>query len=120
MEQQLPTGVIDFANPAILEAQREISDPALVDTPYISSSWRHFTSDDQKALSGFWEAPAHLHRCEFAHTELCHLLKGSVRLTDSYGIARTFGPGDSFVVQKGFKGIWENLDDVRKVYFILT
>ncbi|AVZ17531.1 TPA: cupin domain-containing protein [Pseudomonas aeruginosa] len=120
MEQLLPAGVIDFANPTIAEARREISDPALVDTPYSSSSWRHFTSDDQKAAAGFWEAPAHLHRCEFAYAELCHLLKGDVRLTDSNGVAKTFGPGDSFLVQKGFKGVWENLSDVRKVYFILA
>jgi uncharacterized cupin superfamily protein len=42
-----------------------------------------------------------------------------VRLTDAEGVARTFGPGDSFVVASGFQGTWENLTPVRKVYFIL-
>lgn len=120
MKHSSPAGIIDFAAPGPEVTLRETSDPALVDTPYVSSSWRYFTSDDQKALAGIWQAPAHLHRCEFQHSEMCHLLKGAVSLTDSTGLSKTFGPGDSFVVEKGFKGIWENLEEVRKVYFILA
>jgi uncharacterized cupin superfamily protein len=32
---------------------------------------------------------------------------------------RPSGRGDSFVVAAGFKGTWENITLVRKVYFIL-
>ncbi|KEX95268.1 cupin [Pseudomonas putida] len=115
----LPKHVIDFANPEQMPIEREIDDPALVDAPYSSRSWRHFTESQKNALAGIWEAGSHLHRCEFQYDEMCHLLEGTVRLTDSDGISRTFGPGDTFVVAAGFKGIWENLTQVRKVYFIL-
>jgi uncharacterized cupin superfamily protein len=49
---------------------------------------------------------------------MCHILEGTVRLTDADGVAKTFGPGHSFVVAAGFKGTWENITPVRKVYFI--
>ncbi len=50
---------------------------------------------------------------------MCHILEGQVRLTDEDGTARVFGPGDSFTITRGFRGTWENLTHVRKVYFIL-
>ncbi|WP_429492946.1 cupin domain-containing protein [Pseudomonas sp. S30_BP2TU TE3576] len=40
---------------------------------------------------------------------MCHILGGIVRLTDADGVAKTFGPGDSFVAAAGFKGTWENI-----------
>ncbi|WP_137887673.1 cupin domain-containing protein [Pseudomonas sp. 2FE] len=59
-------------------------------------------------------------RCECDYDEMCHILEGTVRLTDADGVAKTFGPGDSFVVAAaGLKGTWENITLVRKVYFIL-
>lgn len=116
----IPKNIIDFANPQCPETKGYFDDLTVVNAPYESKSWRHFSDSDKGALAGIWEAPAHLHRCEFTYTEMCHVLQGSIRLTDSEGSARTFGPGDSFVVQKGFKGVWENLSDVRKVYFIMS
>lgn len=58
-------------------------------------------------------------RCECDYDEMCHILEGTVRLTDADGVAKTFGPGDSFVVAAEFRGAWENITPVRKVYFIL-
>ena len=42
-----------------------------------------------------------------------------MRLTDADGVAKTYGPGDSFVVAARLKGTWGNITPVRKVYFIL-
>ena len=113
-----PAHVIAFDT----EAQpREIrvDDPALVDTPYAARSWRCFQSGDGRAVSGIWEAGPHLERCDCDFDEMCHILEGKVRLTDAAGNSRSFGPGDSFVVAAGFRGTWENLGFVRKVFFIL-
>lgn len=115
----LPRHVIDFANPELAPQEREINDPAIVDAPYQSRSWRHFAAPEKSAIAGIWEAGVHLEHCECDYDELCHILEGTVRLTDTDGMAKTFGPGDSFVVAAGFKGTWENLTPVRKVYFIL-
>lgn len=95
-------------------------DPALVDKPYESRSWRCFQSPGKGAMAGIWEAEPHLERCACDYDELCHILEGEVRLTDADGKSQSFGPGDSFVVAAGFRGTWENLTAVRKVFFILS
>ncbi|MGE8064044.1 cupin domain-containing protein [Pseudomonas sp. NPDC089569] len=119
MTTALPKHVIDFKNPTLDPLEREINDPVVVDAPYLSSTWKHFTAPEKKAYAGIWEAGPHLERCQCDFDELCHILEGTVRLTDAEGQSRTFGPGDSFVVAAGFQGTWENLTAVRKVFFIL-
>lgn len=114
-----PLHIIDFADPELPVVELDTTDPALVDTPYRSRSWRHFVDPQKKATAGIWEAPPHLERCECDYDELCHLLEGQVRLTDSDGISQSFQAGDTFVVAAGFKGTWENLTHVRKVFMIL-
>lgn len=46
-----PNNVIPFDTTAEPRVSR-ISDPALVDTSYVSNSWRSFESPDGRALSG--------------------------------------------------------------------
>jgi uncharacterized cupin superfamily protein len=114
-----PRNVLAFSNDAIIAADSLTSDPVLVDQPYRSRSWRHFERAEKGALAGIWEAEPHLERVDCDCDELCHLLEGRVRLTDEDGVSQTFVTGDSFVVAAGFKGTWENLTHVRKVFFIL-
>jgi uncharacterized cupin superfamily protein len=112
-----PDHVIVF-DTSIAPRETRIDDPALVDTPYVSKSWRCFSSDDSRVVSGIWEAGPHLERCVCDFDEMCHILEGEVRLTDASGRSQKFGPGDSFVVAAGFNGTWENLSFVRKVFLI--
>ncbi|CAI8824146.1 Cupin_3 domain-containing protein [Pseudomonas sp. IT-P100] len=119
MTMNNPDHIIDFANPELPVVELETSDPALVDAPYRSRSWRHFMAPEKNAVAGIWEAPEHLERCECDYDELCHLLEGHVRLTDSKGVSQEFKTGATFVVAAGFKGTWENLTPVRKVFMIL-
>jgi uncharacterized protein len=114
-----PRHVLDFSDPSVTAAESIVSDPALVDRSYKALSWRHFQRPDCGALAGIWEAGPHLERVNCGYDEMCHLLAGRVRLTDTGGMAREFGAGDSFVVAAGFSGTWENLTPVRKVFFIL-
>jgi hypothetical protein len=44
MLRALPDHVIDFANPEVLALTFETRDPALVDQPYQSRSFRHFVA----------------------------------------------------------------------------
>lgn len=114
-----PEHVIAFENSAIDPREIVTSDPAVVDKPYRAVSWRHFDRTDKGALAGIWKAEPHLERVDCDYDELCHLLEGTVRLTDAAGASRTFGPGESVVVAAGFKGTWENLTPVSKVFFIV-
>ena len=114
-----PSHVTDFATSPVEALVRDITDPAIVEAPYRSQTWRHFTNPQKNFTAGIWEAGPHKELCNCDYDELCHLLEGRVRLTDSEGVSREFGPGSSFVVAAGFKGTWENLTQVRKVYMIL-
>lgn len=114
-----PKNVLDFKDAAVPGKETTVSDPVAVDQPYTARSWRHFQRPESGALAGIWEAEPHLERVDCDYDELCHILEGRVRLTDAEGQAKEFGPGDSFVVSAGFKGTWENLTAVRKVFFIL-
>lgn len=114
-----PRHVVAFDAEALPPREIVTDDPAVVDTPFTARSWRHFTQDEKGARAGIWEAGPHRERVACDYDEMCHLLEGEVRLTDADGVARSFGPGDSFVVARGFTGTWENLTFVRKVFFIL-
>jgi uncharacterized cupin superfamily protein len=119
MPNQVPAFVTDFAVQPTKARLNEIDDPQIVDTPYQSITWRHFTNAKDNLTAGFWEAGPHLERCACDYDELCHLLEGQVRLTDTQGVSRVFDAGSTFVVAAGFRGTWENLSDVRKVFVIL-
>ena len=86
-----------------------IDDPALVDTPYSSKSWRCFTDASGRAVSGIWEAGPHFERCICDFDEMCHILEGEVRLTDASGRSKIFGPNDSFVSPFGIPLCLERL-----------
>lgn len=120
MPTKLPAYVTDFATSAVEALVREIKDPAIVEAPYQSRTWRHFSNFQNRLTAGIWEAEPHKEQCNCDYDELCHILDGQVRLTDHDGVSATFGPGSSFVVAAGFKGTWENLTNVRKVYVILS
>jgi uncharacterized cupin superfamily protein len=119
MACELPKNIIDFCTNNVVPVEKVTRDPALVDTPYRSLSWRYLVDPTQNVTAGIWEAEPHLERCLCDYSELCHILDGTVRLTDSEGVARTFGPGDSFVVSAGFQGTWENITNVRKVFVLI-
>jgi len=82
--------------------------------------WNRYSDPTGQFHAGVWQGEAGAWRVQYdAHEEeLCTLLEGRVRLTDAAGQAREFGPGASFVVPGGFRGIWENLGRVRKVYAV--
>ena len=56
---------------------------------------------------------------DYTETELCVLLVGRVRLTDETGASMHFGPGEAFVIDAGFRGTWESIGQVTKIYAIL-
>lgn len=48
--------------------------------------------------------------------EFCHLHLGSVTLIDADGSQQSFTAGDSFVVPKGFCGLWRTHSTTRKTF----
>ncbi len=68
--------------------------------------------------SGFWASKPSKGEVNYTEDEFCYLLEGRVRLTDSAGKTEEYKAGDAFVIPKGFKGVWETVDAVKKFYVI--
>lgn len=78
-----------------------------------------YSSPGERFHVGHWESTVGAWRVQYDEAELCSILAGRVRLTDSRdGTEASYGPGDNFVVPAGFSGIWEVVEPVRKLFAI--
>lgn len=83
------------------------------------SGYNFYTDGTKQLISGVWECTAGKVAIKnFPSDEFCILLSGSVIITDAAGKAETFGPGDAFMIPKGFNGTWNMPVTVRKYYVI--
>jgi len=78
--------------------------------------------DDEAAgfFSGVWASEVGAWRVAYEETELCVILEGRARLVSDDGSSATYGPGEAFVVPRGFTGVWETLVPLRKIYAIVA
>lgn len=80
---------------------------------------RNFYDDPSGQFSsGIWEGAVGAWRVTYTEEEFCHLLSGTVELTDDAGGIRRFEAGASFVIPAGFIGTWANVTPARKLYVI--
>lgn len=82
------------------------------------TTWLAETTDNETLFSGVWESTPGAWRISYDEWEFCSILSGRSRLTDKDGVTREIGPGDSFVLQPGFSGVWEVLETTRKLFVI--
>ena len=52
--------------------------------------------------------------------EACFVTKGTVILTDESGRSETFGPGDGFLLPRGFRGTWSQSDGFAKLFVAIS
>lgn len=64
--------------------------------------------------------PATLIFKDFPFDEIVHILSGTAILTDITGNSKTFNVGDSFIVPKGFTGLWELKGEYREMFIMET
>lgn len=67
--------------------------------------------------TGIWESSPGAWRVVYEEDEMCTMLAGHARLSWEGGSAE-YRAGDSFVIPRGFIGVWETLEHCRKVYAI--
>ncbi|MFT3999082.1 MAG: cupin domain-containing protein [Rhizobium sp.] len=81
----------------------------------------HYESKNGKFLIGTWECTPYAETLSYPETsEFCLVISGKVALTNPDGTVQTFGPGDSYIVPKGFEGRFEVLETLRKVYVLFN
>jgi uncharacterized cupin superfamily protein len=113
-----PSAIIDFRYAV---AERSDSQPSadrlLAGTP--RQGVQNFFSDKTGQFHcGVWESTPGRWRVSYTENEFCHVTRGRVRIADQHGCTKEFGPGDSFVIPAGFKGEWEVLEAMKKLYVI--
>lgn len=67
---------------------------------------------------GVWQCTPGKWRVTYAQDELSVMLAGRLLITDPDGKSRRFGAGDSFAVPAGFRGTWEVMETVRRIFAV--
>lgn len=83
-----------------------------------TTTQNYYTDAGQQFFSGIWESTRGKWAVDYVEEEFCALVRGKVILTDEDGEAQTFEEGDAFIIPAGFKGTWETVEPVRKLYVI--
>jgi uncharacterized protein len=95
----------------IAPEKRVVGDPATGARPALENEAAGF-------YTGVWQSEPGAWRVAYDEDELCVLLEGQVRLTGEDGVAQDFGAGEAFTIARGFRGVWESVTAVRKIYAI--
>jgi len=75
------------------------------------------SSSNRENVVGFWESEAGVLRTEgYPVDEYCYVLEGDLLLIDADGRQQTFGPGDTFVIPKGWVGTWNMKTRFKKQF----
>ena len=84
-------------------------------------TYSHYASAGGEVDAGIWECEPGAWNIDFAATrdEFFHVLEGRIRITSAAGEAKEFGPGMPCVIPAGFKGLFEVLEPVRKIYVMI-
>jgi uncharacterized protein len=76
-----------------------------------------FDRADGKCVVGVWEAQAGtLDYVDYPFDEVCFVIAGRVEITPAGGRIEQFGPGEAFLIRKGFTGRWHMPVALRKFY----
>jgi uncharacterized protein len=81
-------------------------------------TYNHYTDPSEQFFAGIWASSVGAKSVSYTEEEVCVILEGRVRLTDLSDNAKEFGAGSTFVLPAGFKGTWETLEPVKKIYVI--
>ena len=80
------------------------------------TTWIEYSTDE--ALCGSWEATEGTYHATYTSFEFVHLIEGKIIITPDGGESYTVKAGDSFVVEKDFKGTWKIEEKVFKHFYI--
>ncbi len=117
--------VIDFATNKTIEEIDIVPQGRVVagvasdaNTKITMKTNNHYTDPTEQFFAGIWQSSVGAKTVNYTEEEVCVILEGRVRLTDLQGNAKEFGAGSTFVLPAGFKGIWETLEAVKKIYVV--
>lgn len=93
-------------------------DRLLSGTP-VFTTWNQHESGDGKRFAGVWRSTPGSWRVVYDEWEYCEILEGVSIVTGDDGRSLTVGPGDRFVLEPGFTGVWEVVETTTKRYVVV-
>lgn len=76
-----------------------------------------YRSEDRRFTVAVWESgPGTLKSDGYPRDEYCRVLEGHLVVTNASGRREEFGPGDTFVIPKGWAGSWNMTTRFKKQY----
>lgn len=81
-------------------------------------TWNLDTSGDEKTWAGFWQATPGAWRVIYDEWEYCEILEGVSILHEDGKAPVRLEAGTRFVIQPGFRGVWEVVETTLKTYVI--
>jgi uncharacterized cupin superfamily protein len=97
----------------------ETSSPAadrLIDGSPRHSVANYFSDPSEQFFAGRWSSTPGTWRVRYTESELCVMTAGRVIIRSDDGAQYEFGPGDAFVIPRGFSGTWTVLEPCTKIY----
>ncbi len=112
--------LVHFENAPLTESSVPIDPGSIVKGSNVTERTKVQYADKQRELIvGVWESDQGAWTILTEEDEFVWVMEGQIRITDDHGGSRTYGPGDSFLVPERFKGTWESLSPVRKIFVSL-
>ncbi|HEV7251494.1 MAG TPA: cupin domain-containing protein [Mesorhizobium sp.] len=103
-----------------LGEQRPLVTPGLLTLPPLERELVLYRDPSGRFTTGVWECEAYEEVYEsYPQDEFMHVLEGSVTVIDAHGHQETFRAGDSFFIERGFKGTWRQPERMKKYFAIL-
>ncbi|MCR1786144.1 DUF861 domain-containing protein [Nocardioides carbamazepini] len=84
-----------------------VSAAALIDGDPQEREYLYLTTPDGSCTVGVWEAQPYAERFDdYVGNEFCTVLRGRLTLTADDGTTQTFTTGESYVMEKGWSGVF--------------
>lgn len=87
----------------------------------VAGPWKYASMLDDAFEAGVWEAPIDSWReHSYPVDEFVVIISGHLRLTEDDGTVLDLHAGDLGFVPRGWSGVWEIVEPVRKAYVVKT
>ncbi|NML25103.1 cupin domain-containing protein [Zoogloea dura] len=110
--------VIHFADPAPDPVEDRPAASRAIGAPPLRLTAERYAAEDGALSMGDWECEPGAWRIAFheGRHEFFQVVRGRLRIIDTAGNAREFGPGDAGIIPTGFIGTFEVVEPVLKRY----
>lgn len=107
----------DGAPGSDLEVMNYISPETVVEGVAEERGQMFFTNETGNVNAGLWECSPCTERVrDYPYDQVCVVLEGALTIVDEDDHAETFGPGDVFIIPRGFNGDWRMTERYRNFF----